>query len=82
MAKLKQEQLEALRNFQQQSAQAKIEIADAEIAKLSAVGRYRSVQEEYRKLEKSLAEEYGENCTINIDTGEVTSPDNKMSVEK
>jgi hypothetical protein len=75
MTKLKQEQLDALRSLQQQSAQAKIEMADAEIAKLSAVGKYRAVQEEYKKLEKTLAEEYGENCTINIDTGEVTAPD-------
>tara|TARA_R110000796_G_scaffold23316_1_gene66898 strand:+ start:1269 stop:1526 length:258 start_codon:yes stop_codon:yes gene_type:complete len=75
--KLNADELVAIQELNQKFMQTKVAIADAVIQQQQLVAELSEVQKDFKKQEKVLAEKYGENATINLQTGEVTQPEEK-----
>jgi hypothetical protein len=72
---LSKEQLELLQGLQKDFNQSKIDIADCEIKKISAVKALEGIQQKFAEQEQILMKEFGENAVINLETGEVKDPE-------
>ena len=75
--KLNADELVVIQELNQKFMQTKVAIADAVIQQQQLVAELSEVQKDFKKQEKVLAEKYGENATINLQTGEVTQPEEK-----
>ncbi len=75
--KLNADELVIIQELNQKFMQTKVAIADAVIQQQQLVAELSEVQKDFKKQEKVLAEKYGENATINLQTGEVTQPEEK-----
>lgn len=69
---LTQQELDSIRDFQSQFAQAKIALADAELNKQSVLASISLIKKGFEETEKFLVDKYGIDSVINIQTGEVT----------
>jgi len=76
MQKLEQEELENLQNIIKKYNDVKIKIADACIAKEAYLSEIDFMKSEYLKEEKKLLIKYGDDASINIQTGEVSGGSN------
>tara|TARA_B100000768_G_scaffold122954_1_gene113731 strand:+ start:745 stop:1002 length:258 start_codon:yes stop_codon:yes gene_type:complete len=77
LVKLNADELVVIQELNQKFMQTKVAIADAVIQQQQLVAELSEVQKDFKKQEKVLAEKYGENATINLQTGEVTQPEDK-----
>tara|TARA_R110001592_G_scaffold359302_1_gene665469 strand:+ start:94 stop:351 length:258 start_codon:yes stop_codon:yes gene_type:complete len=78
---LSKEQLELLQGLQNQFNQAKFDIADCEIKKVSFINALNEVQKKFAEQEQILIEEFGKDSVINIATGEVKDPEPEETAE-
>ena len=75
MAKSKKLTSEELKNLQELNAafnNAKNQLADLELNKMSLVAGLASLQNKFKEMEQGLVEKYGQDSVINLQTGEVT----------
>jgi hypothetical protein len=75
--KLNADELVVIQELNQKFMQTKVAIADAVIQQQQLVAELSEVQKGFKEQEKVLAKKYGENSTINLQTGEVTQPEEK-----
>jgi septal ring factor EnvC (AmiA/AmiB activator) len=59
----------------------KIEIADCEVRKVALLSQLQKHREEFAEIEKELIKTYGDNAKVNLQTGEVTQPEEENVVE-
>ena len=79
--KLNADELVVIQELNQKFMQTKVAIADAVIQQQQLVAELSEVQKDFKKQEKVLAEKYGENATINLQTGEVTQPEDLIACQ-
>lgn len=72
MKKLEQAELEQLQKINSQFGMLKAQLGDLEIQKHLVIEQVNHVKSEFSSMEKELVEKYGENTSINLQTGEVT----------
>lgn len=75
MAKSKKLTKEELKDLQELNAafnNAKNQLADLELNKMSLVAGLGSLQNKFKEMEQDLVQKYGEDSVINLQTGEVT----------
>lgn len=77
--KLNADELVVIQELNQKFMQTKVAIADAVIQQQQLVAELSEVQKGFKEQEKVLAKKYGENSTINLQTGEVTQPEEKKN---
>jgi ribosomal protein S15P/S13E len=71
---LTKEELTAIQKLNQDFVNAKVAIADAEVQKNVMIEALKNIKAEFTKNEKDLTKKYGQNATINLQTGAVTDP--------
>ena len=59
----------------------KIEVADCEVRKVALLSQLQKHREEFAEIEKELIKTYGDNAKVNLQTGEVTQPEEENVVE-
>ena len=69
---LTKEELEKIQVMQNEFNKLKIQVADAELQKQSALRNIELLRGEFGKHEQELMAKYGEDAVINVQTGEVT----------
>ena len=72
MAKLTKEELETLQNSIKRYNMVKLKLADAVIHQQTIVGELGMLKSHFMKEEQKLIEKYGEDSSINTQTGEIT----------
>lgn len=75
MAKSKKLTSEELKDLQELNAafnNAKNQLADLELNKMSLVAGLASLQNKFKEMEQGLVEKYGQDAVINLQTGQVT----------
>jgi len=72
MTKLTNEELEGLQNSIKKYNTVKLQLADVVIHQQTIMGEIGMLKSHFMKEEKKLIEKYGEDSSINTQTGEVT----------
>lgn len=75
-AKISAEELDKLQAVLQDLNAAKLKIADAELEKVAAINQLESTRQQFAVVEKELTDKYGEDISLNIQTGEITQKEN------
>tara|TARA_R110000822_G_scaffold53335_3_gene137627 strand:+ start:1831 stop:2055 length:225 start_codon:yes stop_codon:yes gene_type:complete len=71
MDKLTDEELILIQSMLSKFNQLKMQIGDAEMQKMIIIDKVDELKKEYEKIEKDLADKYGAQAQINVQTGEV-----------
>tara|TARA_R110002049_G_scaffold104117_2_gene250497 strand:+ start:834 stop:1067 length:234 start_codon:yes stop_codon:yes gene_type:complete len=71
MKNLKKTELVELQTLNSDFVNLKTQLGDLELQKHLVVEKVQEVRSQFGKLEKELVEKYGENTTINLQTGEL-----------
>lgn len=69
---LTKEELEKIQAMHNDFNKLKLQVADAELQKQSALRNIEFLRSEFAKHEQELMAKYGEDAVINMQTGEVT----------
>lgn len=77
MKKLEQAELEKLQKINSQFGMLKSQLGDLELQKHLVVEQVNHVKVEFSSIEKELVDKYGENTSINLQTGEITEKEKK-----
>jgi hypothetical protein len=72
MAQLTEQELATVRSLVQEFNSLKMQLADTVMHQQTITKKIEEVRLSYVQMEKSLIEVYGQNASINIDTGEIT----------
>jgi hypothetical protein len=72
MSKLTEEQLKELQGLNQKNQEIRLQLGELEVQKAILLPQVDVIRKEFADLEARLIKEYGENATINIQTGEVS----------
>lgn len=75
MQKLTEQELTNVRELVNQFNTLKIQLGDAYIAQQMIMKKIDEVKVSYSAMEEELVSVYGQEATINIETGEVTIPE-------
>mgnify|MGYP006406049829 CR=1 FL=1 len=75
MAKLKEEELTRVRELLNEFNGLKIQLGDAYISQQMIMKQIDDIKGVYAQVESELSLKYGEDATINIETGEVIIPE-------
>ena len=75
------EELGHLQTLNQNFNAVKIAIANAAVEQKNQIDKLADIQAEFAELEKELMKNYGENARINLQTGEVSHPEEENVVE-
>ncbi len=76
MAKLTEEQLSKLKQYNKNFQEAKLALGDAELTKSQIISEIKKMRENFEAFEIELTAEYGQDARINTNTGEVTQKEN------
>ena len=71
MKNLKKTELEKLQNLNSDFVNLKTQLGDLELQKHLVIEKVQFVRSEFAKMEKELVDKYGEDTTINLQTGEI-----------
>ena len=71
MKNLKKAELENLQTLNSDFVNLKTQLGDLELQKHLVIEKVQLIRTEFAKLEKDLVDKYGENTTINLQTGEI-----------
>jgi hypothetical protein len=82
MAQLTEQELSEIKNLINEFNQAKIQLGDTVISQTNILEKVGSIKSSYAKAEENLISKYGKDATINIETGEVTEPEEALEVVK
>lgn len=72
-AKITAEELQKLQAALQDLNAAKLKIADAELEKVAAINQLENIRQQFGVVEKELTDKYGEDISLNIQTGEIAN---------
>ena len=72
MAKLTKEELETLQNSIEKYNMVKLKLADAVLHQQTIISEMGVLKSHFMQEEKKLIEKYGEDSSINTQTGEIT----------
>tara|TARA_R110000803_G_scaffold106166_3_gene174296 strand:+ start:542 stop:829 length:288 start_codon:yes stop_codon:yes gene_type:complete len=75
MSKLTEQELNNVRELVNQFNALKIQLGDAYIAQQMIMKKIEEVKVSYSAMEEELVSVYGQDATINIETGEVVIPE-------
>jgi hypothetical protein len=75
MNRLTDQELATVRGLVQEFNGLKMQLADAYMHQQTVAKRIEEVRISYAQMEQALIETYGNDCSINIDTGEITPKD-------
>ena len=75
-AKISAEELEKLQAVLKDLNAAKLKIADAELEKVAAINQLENISQQFAVVEKELTDKYGEDISLNIQTGEIAQKEN------
>ena len=70
-AKISAEELDKLQAVLKDLNAAKLKIADAELEKVAAINQLENIRQQFSVVEKELTDKYGEDISLNIQTGEI-----------
>ena len=70
-AKISAEELDKLQAVLKDLNAAKLKIADAELEKVAAINQLETIRQQFAVVEKELTDKYGEDISLNIQTGEI-----------
>lgn len=70
-AKISAEELDKLQAVLKDLNAAKLKIADAELEKVAAINQLENIRQQFAVVEKELTDKYGEDISLNIQTGEI-----------
>ncbi len=73
--KLSEKQLKEVQDLNQTFLQIKVRIADAEVSKNKSIQELDVIQQKFSEVEKKLIEEFGDNASIDLKTGDVKLPE-------
>ena len=73
MTKLTNEELKTLQDSIKKYNSVKLQLADAVIHQQAIISEIRILKSQFMQEEKKLVEKYGEDSSINTQTGEVTT---------
>lgn len=73
--KLEETELTQIREARQKFTEAKLALGDLELNKQMILDEVRTLKAQFKVIEENLIEKYGEDSTINTDTGEITKKD-------
>jgi len=71
MKKIETKELEKVNEINKEFISLKTSVADAEFQKHVALHKISSLQSEFKELEAEPVKKYGDNVTINLETGEI-----------
>lgn len=69
--KLTKDELTSVQSMLNAFNQLKMQLGDAELHKKSIIEKIDELKVDYAKVEKSLAEKYGTDASIDVQTGEI-----------
>lgn len=72
MKKLTDNELEVLRDLQQEFNQVKLDLGNTVLQQNTLMKNVDELREKFANKEKELMDKYGKDVTINLETGEVT----------
>jgi len=72
--KLNEEELKGIQDLNAEFGQIKVKIADGIIIQHKLITRTQEIKKLFQEKEAVLTKKYGQNATINLQTGEVTDP--------
>jgi len=72
MTKLSKKELETIQELNTEFNKIKVQLGDVELQKHGLCLRVEQIKSEFSLNEKALAEKYGSDAVINLETGEVT----------
>jgi hypothetical protein len=75
-AKISAEELDKLQAVLKDLNAAKTKIADAELEKVAAINQLENIRQQFAVVEKELTDKYGEDISLNIQTGEIAQKEN------
>lgn len=75
-AKISAEELDKLQAVLKDLNAAKLKIADAELEKVAAINQLENIRQQFAVVEKELTDKYGEDISLNIQTGEIAQKEN------
>jgi hypothetical protein len=75
-AKISAEELDKLQAVLKDLNTAKTKIADAELEKVAAINQLENIRQQFVVVEKELTDKYGEDISLNIQTGEIAQKEN------
>ena len=75
-AKISAEELDKLQAVLKDLNAAKLKIADAEPEKVAAINQLENIRQQFAVVEKELTDKYGEDISLNIQTGEIAQKEN------
>lgn len=70
-AKISAEELDKLQAVLKDLNAAKLKIVDAELEKVAAINQLENIRQQFAVVEKELTDKYGEDISLNIQTGEI-----------
>jgi hypothetical protein len=69
--KLTKDELTSVQSMLNAFNQLKMQLGDAELQKKSIIDKIDELKKDYAKVEKNLAEKYGSDAQIDVQTGEI-----------
>ena len=69
--KLTKDELTSVQSMLYAFNQLKMQLGDAELQKKSIIDKIDELKKDYAKVEKNLAEKYGSDAQIDVQTGEI-----------
>ena len=75
-AKISAEERDKLQAVLKDLNAAKLKIADAELEKVAAINQLENIRQQFAVVEKELTDKYGEDISLNIQTGEIAQKEN------
>ena len=77
--KLEQQELDALKEVSASTTRLKVQLGELELAKHETIKQIEIVKAKAIEIEKKLADKYGQNSVINMQTGEVKEQKNEST---
>ena len=82
MEKLSKKELETIQELNTEFNKIKVQLGDLSLQKHGLCLRVEEIKAEFQKNEKALAEKYGTDAVINLETGEVTKKEEQVEEVK
>tara|TARA_R100001443_G_C3343350_1_gene174989 strand:- start:1140 stop:1394 length:255 start_codon:yes stop_codon:yes gene_type:complete len=78
MKKLTDNELTLLQDLQKEFTQAKLDLGNTLLQQNNLMNTVREIREKFSAQEKDLMEKYGEDVTINLESGEITDKESEL----
>tara|TARA_B100000927_G_C16261336_1_gene387579 strand:- start:37 stop:291 length:255 start_codon:yes stop_codon:yes gene_type:complete len=78
MKKLTDNELTLLQDLQKEFTQAKLDLGNTLLQQNNLMNTVKEIREKFSAQEKVLMEKYGEDVTINLESGEITDKESEL----